>query len=174
MSPKDAGFYIASQLAGGILGVQVAAILLGMPLGHSAVNYAVTQPGGFGPAVAFAGEFVISSGLFMAILTMSNNPVLSRWTPLVSGLLIAVYIMFEAPLSGMSMNPARTLGSAVCAADYTGIWIYFTAPVLGMLTAAMAFQASHGEDHIFCAKLHHHNTLRCIFRCNYGSLHAKQ
>jgi len=50
--------------------------------------------------------------------------------------LVATYIILESPLSGMSMNPARSFGSAVAARLWTGLWIYFTAPPLGMLLAA--------------------------------------
>ena len=56
-------------------------------------------------------------------------------------MLIALYILFEAPFSGMSMNPARTLGSAVPAGIYTHLWIYFIAPPLGMLAAAEMYKS---------------------------------
>jgi len=79
-----------------------------------------------------------------------------------------IYISIEAPVSGMSMNPARTAGSAFSAWNWTAIWIYFTAPPLGMLTAAELYIRSHGAQRVLCAKLHHENQERCIFRCNYG------
>jgi aquaporin Z len=171
INPPDAFFYIAAQFIGGVAGVQVAQWLIGMPVGHSAVNYAATLPGDFGAWAAFAAEIVISSGLFLAVLASSNHRVLSRWTPVVAGSLVALYITFEAPISGMSMNPARTLGSAVFASDWTGLWIYFTAPTAGMIFVAQAFRLVRGPQNVFCAKLHHHNKLRCIFRCNFGALH---
>ena len=51
-----------------------------------------------------------------------------------AGALVALYIIFEAPLSGMSMNPARTVASALPAHVWTDAWIYFLAPPLGMLS----------------------------------------
>jgi aquaporin Z len=78
-----------------------------------------------------------------------------------------LYIIIEAPISGMSMNPARTLGSAFSAQVWTSIWIYFTAPPTGMLLAAEAYVRLRGSHRVLCAKLHHENNERCIFRCNY-------
>jgi aquaporin Z len=79
---------------------------------------------------------------------------------------VASYITLEAPLSGMSMNPARTFGSAFFGRNWTAIWIYFTAPLLGMLAAAQLYLARRGRQAVACAKLHHRNSKRCIF-CEY-------
>jgi aquaporin Z len=81
--------------------------------------------------------------------------------------LVAIYITFEAPLSGMSMNPARTLASAVHAHRWTALWIYVTAPTLGMLAAAECHRRMPRAPRVLCAKLHHDNPMRCIFRCEY-------
>ena len=166
----DAFFYVLCHFAGGIAGVALATLLIGDALGHPSVNYAVTMPGPKGPWVAFGAEFLISFLMIMTVLTFSNSKRLTRWTPLMAGILVATFISFEAPLSGMSMNPARTLGSAVRANQFSGLWIYFTAPVLGMLLAARLYVLWYGAHRVFCAKLHHHNSQRCIFRCNYGAL----
>ena len=85
----------------------------------------------------------------------------ARFTGLFRGACVAAFITFEAPLSGMSMNPARAFGSAAAGQIWTGLWIYFTAPQLGMLLAAEVYQRLQGG--IACAKLHHQNTKRCIF-----------
>jgi aquaporin Z len=105
----------------------------------------------------------------IVVLTVSNRPGLNRFTGLCAGALVASYIVFEAPLSGMSMNAARTVGSAVLAQVWTALWIYFTAPLLGMLAAAQLYMATHGMQRVLCAKLHHDNPQRCIFRCSYGA-----
>jgi aquaporin Z len=67
------------------------------------------------------------------------------------------------------MNPARTFGSAFNARIWDSLWIYFTAPPLGMLLAAEVFLRLKGARSVLCAKLHHHNHQRCIFKCNYGA-----
>jgi len=166
----DAFFYVLAQFAGGLAGVSLASLLIGGALGDPSVNYAVTMPGPNGPWVAFGAEFLISFLMIMTVLTFSNSKRLTRWTPLIAGILVATFISIEAPLSGMSMNPARTLGSAVRANQFSGLWVYFTAPVLGMLLAARLYRLRRGAHAIFCAKLHHHNNQRCIFRCNYGAI----
>jgi len=68
----------------------------------------------------------------------------------------------------MSLNPARTFGSALLAGNYAGLWIYFTAPVLGMLLAAELFARRYGVQRVLCAKLHHPPNGPCIFGCNDG------
>jgi aquaporin Z len=170
IAPWDALFYTAAQFAGGIAGVALAAGLLGLPLRHSAVNYAVTVPGPDGAGIAFAAELLISGLLMAVILIASNSKRMSRYTGLLVGATIAAYIAIEAPFSGMSMNPARTLGSAVPAGEYRALWVYFTAPLAGMLLAAAAYRFWRGAQAIYCAKFHHHNRARCIFRCRFAEL----
>jgi aquaporin Z len=165
---RDASLYAAAQFAGGITGVWVGDMVLGLPLRHSAVNYVVTQPGPQGIWAALAGEFVISLVLMFTILAVSNSR-LSRWTPVFAAGLVALYITFESPLSGMSMNPARTVGSAVAANEWTALWVYLTAPPIAMFVAARLFTGWRGAGSVLCAKLHHHNSMRCIFRCGYAA-----
>ena len=172
IAPWDAVFYILFQFAGGIGGVLAANLLIGLPLQHSAIDYAVTVPGPDGPRVAFAAEFAISLVLMSTVLVVSNSRRLSRYTPFFAGTLVTSFIVIEAPLSGMSMNPARTLGSAFSADEWTALWIYFTAPLAGMLLAGGLYRLRRGAHSVFCAKLHHCNNKRCIFRCRFGELHA--
>ena len=163
----DAVFYILFQFAGGIVGVVIASLVLGMLVSHKAVNYAITVPGPKGPTTAFVAELTITFILMTVILTVSNSKQLGRWTGLFAGALVAIYISIEAPLSGMSMNPARSFGSAFSAHVWTSLWIYFTAPPLGMLLAAEAYKRIKGSRPVACAKLHHYNNKRCIFQCNF-------
>jgi len=159
----DALFYIAAQFAGAALGVLVVAHFFGMELSNPAVRYVVTVPGKHGLGVALLAEFVIAFGMMTIVLHASNDHRLADYTGLFAGLLVAAYITLEAPFSGMSMNPARTMGSAYSAELWTGIWIYFTAPPLGMLAAAEIYLWSKGRNAVQCCKLHHSNEKRCIF-----------
>ena len=122
----------------------------------------VTVPGAGGVAAAFAAEAAIAFVMMSTVLVVSNGP-LARWTGLCAGALVVGYITFEAPLSGMSLNPARSLGSALPAMTWTALWLYFIAPPLGMLMAAEVFVSLRGAQAVHCAKLHHQNTKRCIF-----------
>jgi aquaporin Z len=121
-----------------------------------------------GVIVAFIAEFVIAFVLMSVVLRVSNTPHIARYTGLFAGALVAIYITLESPLSGMSMNPARTFGSAFVGHLWTGLWIYFTAPVLAMQVAAMIYLRRKGV--VYCAKYHHYNRHRCIFNCRFPEL----
>jgi MIP family channel proteins len=169
----DAAFYVLAQFAGGAAGVLAARALIGPPVAHPAVHYVVTAPGAGGPLVAFVAEVVITFVLMSVVLVVSN----SRWAPvtgLCAGLLVAGYISLEAPLSGMSMNPARTWASAVAAQHWAALWVYFTAPLLGMFLAADAYLWLAGPRGVLCAKLNHLPGARCIFRCGYARAAERQ
>ncbi len=160
---RDAFFYATAQFSGAICGVAVAAYVLRGAPGHSAVRYAVTVPGVYGNAAAFVGELAISFVLMITILNVTNDKRLAAYTPYFVGVLYAIYIVLETPLSGMSMNPARTFGSALRAGYWHALWIYFIAPTLGMFCAAEVFLRVRGGVGPYCAKLHHANNKRCIF-----------
>ena len=166
----DALFYAAFQFIGGTLGVLVSALFLGMVIADSTVNYVVTVPGSAGVWIAFIAELLISFVQLSMVLRVSNAKTWARYTGVFAGVLVAIYISIEAPYSGMSMNPARTFASAFPAQLWTAWWIYFTAPLLGMFLAAELYLRQHSVHRVFCAKLHHHNNQRCIFRCNYDAL----
>jgi len=103
----------------------------------------------------------ISFLLMTAVLRLTASGSHARHTGLVAGLLVAFYIAVESPISGMSMNPARTLASAVPAHLWTAFWLYCTAPSIGMLLAAELHLRRNFRT--ACAKLHHENNKRCIF-----------
>ena len=159
----DALFYAVAQFSGAVCGVAIARYVLRGALGDDAVRYAVTEPGMYGKAVAFIAELTISFTLMMTILFVSNRETLARYTSYFVGALYAIYITFETPLSGMSMNPARTFGSALHAMQWQALWIYFVAPTFGMLAAAEVFLRARNGVGPYCAKLHHANNKRCIF-----------
>jgi aquaporin Z len=168
IEPWDAAFYALAQFTGGIAGVALAVVTFGTVVRHPSVHYVATMPGAAGPWVALGAEAAISLGLMTTVLVVSNTPSLARFTGLFAGTLVAVYITTVAPISGMSMNPARTTASAVPAHMWSALWIYFVGPPLGMLLATEIHRRLLSGP-VFCAKLHHHNTRRCIFRCAYPS-----
>lgn len=156
----DALFYVLFQFLGGAAGLRLASALLGERLGHPEVRYVVTVPGTSGAGPAFLAEALLAFALFATVLRLSSSPGSARFAGLAAGALVALYITFEAPISGMSLNPARTFGSALRAHLWTSFWIYLTAPVLGMLVAALLSARAATTS---CAKLHHDNPYRCIF-----------
>jgi aquaporin Z len=123
----------------------------------------VTVPGISGVALAFLSEVGITFVLMGTVLVVNNTPRFARYTGLFVGQLVFLFITFEAPLSGMSLNPARSFASAYISENWNAWWVYFTAPPLGMLIAAEAYVRLVGVRKVFCAKLHHENSYRCIF-----------
>jgi aquaporin Z len=162
----DAVAYVVAQFVGGLAGTLFVAACLGQPFLAAPVSAVATLPGSLGLAVAFASEFAISFILVLLVLTLSSAARWSRYTGLFVGAVVFLYITFEAPLSGMSMNPARTLASAIPAHAWSGLWIYFSAPLAGMLLASEVHVRLMRTRPAGCAKLAH--AIPCIF-CGDGS-----
>jgi len=168
----DAALYILAQFAGAIGGIMIATRLLGDKVAHPNVQYAATYPGHTGSLLAAAGEFVISFLLMLTVLYVSNHTTLSPFTGLFAGFLVATYIAFEAPFSGMSMDPARTFASALPSGTWKGFWIYIVVQPLGMLAAAELFLKSTIRDSVRCCKMYHNPQRYCIFCGANGDFHA--
>lgn len=160
--PMNALGYIAGQFSFGWLGVALISLLMGSWFTDSPVRYAPTLPGRWGIAAACAAELALSFVLMLTLLYVSNTGRLAAYTPLFAGLLLWIYIAVEAPVSGMSINPARTLASAIPSGEYTGIWIYFAAPVVGMLAAAEVFARLPQLPVVHCCKLNHLRREVCV------------
>jgi aquaporin Z len=166
IQPWDAVFFGIAQVLGGIAGVLLVAALAGHAFTDPPVSYAATLPGSSGPAAAFAAEFVISAILMLTVLSFSAFKRLAPFTGLIVGCLVATYITFESPLSGMSMNPARSFASAAPGMQWRHLWIYLTAPLLGMLSGAQVFLMVADARRVLCAKLLHPLGVPCI-HCGY-------
>jgi aquaporin Z len=167
IEPWDAMFYIAAQCIGGVLGVLAAAAVWPESIRDPLVNYVVTAPGiGRSLAIAWAAEFTIAFLMMFTVLTVNAQPRLAPYSGCFAAALLVLYITFEAPLSGMSLNPARTLASALPAGQWTGWWVYLTAPVLGMFAAIEVIAAMRRGRQTLCGRLNHSRRVPGIFRCN--------
>jgi aquaporin Z len=162
----DAVFYAIFQLIGAVVGIWLAGVLLGADLREPPVRWIVTQPGRHGFLVAFVAEFSIAFILMSTILWVGGKPRLMNLTGAFAGLFVFLCICFEAPLSGFSMNPARTFASAVVSGSWTGLWIYLIAPPAGMLSAAFLARSFESVPMMACAKLVHDRSSPCI-HCGY-------
>jgi len=163
----DAIFYILFQFLGGAFGVALSAIFLGPSIAVPSVNYAVTVPGRFGTAAAFFAELFMATLLMAVVLWFSNRPSLAKYTSYLVGVLILFYILLFAPVSGFSINPARTVASALFAHLWTALWLYFVAPISGMMLAAEFYLRIYGIEKVLCAKLHPSSRYPCSFLCNF-------
>jgi aquaporin Z len=179
----DALFYPIFQILGGVVGVLLVKFALGKIFTDSPVTYVVTIPGKAGVTPAFFAEVIIACGMMLMVLFMTNTPKLARFTGLFGGTLVFLYITFEAPLSGMSINPARTLASALPSGIWTAAWIYFVAPIGGMLLAVEIYRVlaaakrSDGQlrndTQVGCAKWNHDMRHRCIF-CGHPGIQKRE
>jgi aquaporin Z len=136
----DALFYIVFQLIGGSLGVYVVTLFFPVWMKDPSINYVITIPGKAGILIAFILEFLISFLLICVVLFMSIKKQWDNYTPYAVSFLITLFITFEAPYSGMSMNPARTFASAIIAGQWKSFWLYCTAPLLGMLAGEYLYR----------------------------------
>ncbi|HEV3485290.1 MAG TPA: aquaporin, partial [Vicinamibacterales bacterium] len=136
IAARDAAGYVVAQFVGGCAGIATATTLLAQLPADPSVNYVATLPGPTGVLVAVVAEAAISFGLMLTVLHLSNDARFHRYTGMAAGLLVFAYITVEAPLSGMSMNPARSLGPALLTGSFRSVWIYFVGPLAGMLAAA--------------------------------------
>ena len=161
----DAVGYVVGQFVGGVAGVGISSLMLGNLLAQPSVDYAVTVPGVGGRAAAFGAELFMATLLMGVVLWTTNRTRFAQYTSYAVGALIVNYIFFFAPVSGFSINPARTVGSAVFAHVWTGMWIYFAAPLLGMLGAAEIYVQRYGVERVLCAKLHPSPSVLCPFAC---------
>ena len=150
----DAIFYVLAQFIGGLVGVIVVAALLGDAFTQVPVNYVVTVPGTWGWLAALVAETAMAFGLMSMVLVVSNHPKLHEFTGVFAGILVTLFIIIAAPISGMSINPARTFASGLPADIWTAFWIYYFAPPLAMLAAAELYQkiTQRSPRHI-CGKL---------------------
>jgi aquaporin Z len=124
--------YVLAQVIGALL----AAVFLRVTFGNLA-HLGATLPGsGFTSTEAFAIEAVLSLGLVSTILgTASSAQNLGSLSALGVAAYIALAGLWASPVSGASMNPARSLGPALVSGDTHGLWIYLSAPLLGALAA---------------------------------------
>lgn len=170
IDPADVFGYVIAHFVGAMVGMGLAAWLLLPALGHPGVGWVVTRPGPAGLAAAGLAEFVMTFVLMSTVLLCAASPRAQRFTGLAAAALVAIFITVEAPISGMSLNPARSLAPAVLSGQFDALWIYVVAPPLGTLTAAEAVCRVRAAASVACAKLQHGRG-RCIFRCRFAEVH---
>lgn len=142
--------YLAAQFLGAIAAVLLLKLTMGKLFEHPLVDYSITKPKpGHSLGAAFIAEFIITFIFVIVTLFVLSSKKLEKSNAAIAGLLIALFLIFELPYSGMSMNPARSFASALVAWNWKELWVYFVAPIFGMLLATEIFkvwQKSLGVD----------------------------
>lgn len=139
MNKRKTMFYILSQFMGGTLAVYIMRWFMGDLLIDPPINSIATVPQNVGLWPVLTIELLIAFLTMVMILFTSENTRLKKYTRILSGVLVAVWVILAGPVTGFGMNPARTFASALPANTWTGFWIYMISPVGGMLSAAEFF-----------------------------------
>jgi aquaporin Z len=170
----DAVFYIASQFRGAFAGVLAARGIVGLRLSAPPVQYKVTLPGKYGSTIAFVFEFLLSVFLMSTVLYASNHRLLARFTPALVALLTVFYFVLSSSIPVSALTRPEAFSSALFAGIWRGIWIYFSAPCLGMLTAAAIYIRWAGPDRVHCAKVFHDMRSTCPFPCHFQRVYQER
>ncbi|KYC40894.1 hypothetical protein WA1_25075 [Scytonema hofmannii PCC 7110] len=156
--------YIIAQFLGAI----IAAMLIVVVWGNYAasIRNGMTLPGnGYPLWYVFLAEVTITFLLVLSIFIFLSHHQLMRWTPLMTWLLVATIVCLEAPISGTSLNPARSIGPALVTLYWKDQWLYCIASPLGAMVAVVAFRLlAMGKLDILTAKLFHVPHYLCIFK----------
>ncbi len=127
--------YIGSQIAGAFFATYILKILF--PLNQ---NLGATLPSGT-PMQSFILETILTFFLMLVILNVSQG---SKETGLFAGIAIGGTVLLEAmfagPICGASMNPARSLSPAIVTGNIAALWIYVSAPILGVILAVLVWK----------------------------------
>jgi aquaporin Z len=163
MHTEDLAGYLIGQFIGGLLG---AWLLIGIWGFHAAnIHYGITAPGqGYPIWFVFLAEFGMTFALVLGIFVFLSEKRLMRWTPFMTWLLVAALVWLGAPISGTSLNPARSFGPSFVNWFWYSQWLYWIAPPSGGLGAALFFHLFKGNRRLLTAKLFHVPHYPCIFK----------
>jgi len=167
ISTPDALIYILMQFLGAFIGT--ALVWLSFPdLARSIRGGATALGMGISPALGFGLELGMTF-LLMLIILVTVNSAWMRWTGLIASTVFAVLFANAAKFTGTSLNPARSLASAVLAMFWQNQWIYWMAPPLGAALAVLLYrQGIIGTAKSYCCKLYHSSDIPCHHaRCGY-------
>jgi len=127
--------YIVVQLLGGIVGGLLLLLLLGSESSLGATGLA----GGVSPLQGLVLEAVLTFFLVNIIFNAAISGKAGNLAPIAIGLTLTFSVLMGGPLTGASLNPARTLGPAVASGNFADIWLYFVGPLLGGVVAALLY-----------------------------------
>jgi MIP family channel proteins len=134
------GYWVAQAV-----GATAAALLLRASLGDVA-NVGATLPSG-SDGQSFLWEVVLTFFLMLVIMAVATDTrAVGEAAAIAIGGTVALGALVGGPVSGASMNPARSLGPALAAGDLGDLWIYVLAPLLGAALGAVAYQLLRGEQ----------------------------
>lgn len=153
---KDTVGYIVAQLVGGILGSSLIALIASTKggflsaarqNGFAANGYGAHSPGGFGIGGAIVVEIVFMAVFVLVVLGTTARVGFSGFAPLAIGLSLTLIHLVTIPIDNTSVNPARSLASAVYAGGWawSQLWVFIVFPIIGGLIAGFAYRPLFGK-----------------------------
>jgi aquaporin NIP len=140
MPARRAVGYVAAQVAGALLGAALLRVTLG-----PTVSLGVTQPTG-SDAQSFVWEVVLTFTLMLVITAVATDTrAVGEAAALAIGAAVTLGSLVGGPVSGASMNPARSLGPAIVSGDLHSLWIYLVAPVVGAIIGVLTYRCVRGR-----------------------------
>jgi aquaporin NIP len=137
----EAAAYVAAQAAGA---TAAAVLLLAIWPGQPA-ELGATVPS-VGAGSAFVYELVLTALLMFVIMAVATDTrAVGAGAAIAIGGTVGLDALFGGPVTGASMNPARSLGPALASGTWTDFWVYLAGPVLGAAGGAIAYQAVRGR-----------------------------
>jgi aquaporin NIP len=137
----EAAAYVAAQVAGAALAAALLAVI--WPSQPAALG--TTQPT-VGVGSAFVYELVLTAFLMFVIMAVATDTrAVGAAAAIAIGGTVGLDALFGGPVTGASMNPARSLGPALLSGQLSDLWIYLIAPPLGAALGALAYQLVRGE-----------------------------
>ncbi|MBD2309317.1 aquaporin [Chroococcidiopsis sp. FACHB-1243] len=169
ISTRDALAYAFMQFIGAAIGAALV-LLLWSDFARSVHLGATLLGKGISPVMGFGIEVGITFLLMLTILISVNSSIMP-WTGAIAGALVAFLVSTESPLTGTSLNPARSFAPAALISIWQDQWIYWIAPPLGAALAALLYrQGIIGTGKSYCSKLFHTSDIPCHHaNCGYCS-----
>lgn len=138
---REAVVYIAAQLLGAVVG----ALLLLAVWPDQPAQLGATVPS-IGAGSAFVYELVLTAFLMFVVMAVATDTrAVGAAAAIAVGGTVALDALFGGPVTGASMNPARSLGPAVAAWEWSDFWVYIAGPVVGAAAGAFGYQLVRGD-----------------------------
>jgi aquaporin Z len=150
LAPRELLSYVMAQVLGAVLGALALYLIasgstqLDLLQGGFATNgYGEHSPGHFTLAACFLCEALLTGGFVLVILGAGSARAPRGFAPLAAGLALTLAHLVAIPVTGTSVNPARSTGVALFASGEAlqQLWLFWVAPVLGALVAALGYRA---------------------------------
>jgi aquaporin Z len=150
---KDVGPYMVAQVVGAIVAAAVLFVIASGVDGFSAADgfasngYGEHSPGGYSLAAGFVAEFVLTLIFIFVIMGTTNIRAPKGFAPLAIGLTLALIHLICIPVTGTSVNPARSIGPAIFQGSWalSQLWLFIVAPIIGGAVGGLLYRYLIGK-----------------------------